>query len=163
VLTWDPTGPNACLKLGYQAHKIVIAEQPGSNYVAKFRGVLQGLEARKAQLHQAYGSIVVDCASTAADKLHEDAKRTPKNANNPDIRAPYFELGIWFREFVNRVVDLGLPSVWLAWQTEGGIHEEKNAQGQKVSTMEWGGADVLGRAGRSQFHPREDKDRRRLA
>lgn len=147
VLAIDDTGPDACLNLGYRPLKMRFRDEdyPGVPFHQRVKMALGTLEARKAQLKLQHGAIIIDDASTLANRLHEDAKREPKNARNPDMRAPFFELGVWFKEIINRVADLGLPSIWLSWLTEGNIEKTKDAQGRDQVRMEMGGADILGR------------------
>lgn len=140
VLAWDEHGPDACVKLGYIAHAIRMRSQPGATNIEKARYTLRTMEANKSAYLQQYGSIVVDCASVCATLFHEDAKGTPKNRNNPDPRAPYFELALYFKEFVQRVIDFGLPSIWLAWQADGSIGNE-----DKKERQELGGPDIMGK------------------
>jgi len=140
VLAWDEFGPDACAKLGYIAHAIRMGRQPGNSGVDKMRGVMRSLEQQKSAYHAQYGSIVVDCMSTAVGVFKEDAKNVPKNKNNPNTKAPYFELAEYTKEFVNRVIDFGLPSIWLAWQTDGHVAIEN-----KVERQEMGGMDLDGK------------------
>lgn len=157
VLAFDEFGPDACIRMGYQPHSIRIVRQPGNTWIEKARGVMRMLEQNKAQYQAQYGSVVVDCASTAAAAFHDDARNTPKNKNNPDVRAPYFEMALYFKEFVGRVIDFGLPSIWLAWLAEGGTSVEKEGD-RKIERQELGGPDVMGRklrnflAGRAQHN-----------
>lgn len=143
VIAWDRTGPDSCIRLGYQPHRILVHEQNGARYWDKAKNILDNLERNVMNLSKAYGAIVVDCASTMADRLHEDARRFSKN---PDPRSHFGELLLQSKEFINRVCDLGLPTVWLAWLKEAEIQQEAgNVQGApKKFKMIPGGPNILG-------------------
>lgn len=146
VIAVDDSGPLSCIDAGYYPHRVRLREEdyPGVAFDMRIRMALSGLTARRQELRQRYGSIVVDCGSTLADKLHDAAKRLTKNANNPQMQAPFFELGIWFKEVMNRIRELDLPSIWLSWQTEGFVQSEKDAQGRAKVTSHMGGPDIMG-------------------
>lgn len=146
VIAVDDSGPLSCIDAGYYPHRVRLREEdfPGCAFDQRIRMALSSLTTRRQELRAQYGSIVVDCGSTLADKLHDAAKRLPKNANNPQMQAPFFELGIWFKEVMNRIRELDLPSIWLSWQTEGFVHVEKDAQGRAKSTSQMGGPDIMG-------------------
>jgi hypothetical protein len=141
VLAWDKTGPDSCIKLGYQPHAIRIADQPGTRHWDKGRGVLDSLERNTAQLHSRYGAIVTDCMSTMVDRIHEDARRFSKN---PDPRSHFGDALMQAKEWINRIVDLGLPTIWLTWLREPEMNESKAPNGQTVRKFAMGGVNVLG-------------------
>ncbi len=141
VLAWDKTGPDACIKLGYQPHAIKIAEQPGAKNWDRAKHVMSTLENNLAAIRARYGAIVIDCVSTMVDRLHEDVRRT---STNPDPRSHYGEALLESKEWINRIVDLGLPTVWLSWLKEPFIEESKSPQGQKVKKMKMGGPAIIG-------------------
>lgn len=143
ILAWDRTGPDACLKMGYKVHALQILDQPGVWGIDKARSALAILEGNMPEFRKTYGSIVIDCASTMSDRFLDDARRKTKN---PDSRSWYRELGLWGMEFMNRVVDLGLPTVWLAWLKPPFIHEE----GKRIK-MEMGTAQIPGQDFKSKF------------
>lgn len=141
VLAWDKTGPDACLRLGYQPHVIKIGERPGGSYLSKMRDVLQWLEANIVQVRARYGSIVVDCYSTMIERLLEDGRKFSKN---PDPRSHYFDAEKGLREFLNRLEDLELPIVGLAWLSQAETHTENLGPGKTKSTFVPGGILVAG-------------------
>lgn len=146
-LAFDETGPNSCLALGYQPHKIVIADWPGATLWEKAYGVVQMLHANRANLTRTYSSIIVDCVSSMIGFLLDDYRRTTKN---PDPRYPYAEVGRQHLTFLNRIVELKLPSIWLSWMKHAEWVDEKSPAGQKVRTLHPGGALIEGRQIRSQ-------------
>lgn len=141
ILAWDKTGPDACVKLGYQPHAIRISDQPGTKNWDKAKGVLDMLERNAAQVHARYGAIITDCGSTMVDRLHEDVRRTTKN---PDPRSHYGDTLLQAKEWINRVVDIGLPTIWLAWLKEPEVQESKGPGGNVVRKFAMGGINILG-------------------
>lgn len=140
VLAWDPTGPIACNRLGFYPHVIPIIDQPGAHFWDKAQHALNTIETNAHQLRQRYGAIVVDCASTMVDRLHEDSRRFSKNTN------PMSHFGdalMRSKEFINRVVDLGFPTVWLAWLREAERVEEGTGPNKRVKFIP-GGPHILG-------------------
>ena len=141
IIAWDKFGPDSCVKLGFSPHVIRVADQTGERHWTKAQNALKSLESNIAAFRQQYGAIVVDCASTMADRLFEDARRT---SSNPDPRSHYGDLLNQSGEFMNRVVDLGLPTIWLAWLKEPEIVEDKAANGKKTRRSIPGGANIIG-------------------
>jgi hypothetical protein len=141
VLAWDPTGPVSCIKLGFHPHAIDINAQPGATRWAKAQGVMSSLESNITTLKERYGSLVIDCTSVMVDRLHEDARRYSKN---PDPRSHFGECLLQGKEFINRVVDLGLPTVWLAWARASETVESVQPNGQKARKLIMGGPNILG-------------------
>ncbi len=144
VIAWDPTGPDSCVRLGFNPHVIRVKEQQGARYWDKGRNVLDNLERNLGTISKTYGAIVVDCVSTMADRLHEDERRFSKN---PDPRSHFGGLLMQSKEFINRVVDLGLPTIWLAWLKEAEIVQEVGnaAPGApKRFKQVMGGPNILG-------------------
>ncbi len=146
VLAFDAHGPDACVRLGYHPHAIRIREQPGESTIERTRNALQMLHTNINYVRRRYGAVVVDCGSTMVMQLHDDAKNTPKNRNNPDTRAPYFDLGLYTKEVIRKVMDLQLPNIWLAWLMEGSTNTEKDqTTGQNKKSTDMGGPDIMGR------------------
>lgn len=143
VIAFDPTGPDSCIRLGYQPHRILVKEQNGARHWDKTKSALDTLERNAANLSKQYGAIVVDCASTMADRLHEDARRFSKNT---DPRSHFGDLLMQSKEFINRVCDLGLPTVWLAWLKEAEtIQSGASTPGAPKSfSRVMGGPNILG-------------------
>lgn len=141
VLAWDKTGPDACIKLGYQPHAIKIGEQPGTRNWDKARGVLDTLERNASALHGRYGAIITDCMSTMVDRLHEDARRFEKN---PDPRSHFGVALMQSKEWINRLVDLGLPTIWLSWLKQPEVQDTVAPGGQKTKKYVMGGPNILG-------------------
>lgn len=152
VLAFDDTGYVSCLKVGYNPHFIKVSAQSGGSFIEQTRTALKLIENNRATIAQQYGVIIVDCISTATERLHECARQLPKNINNPDTRAPYNEMGQWLREIYNRLRDLQLPIIYLAWQLEAqSIDTATGPGGQKRTAMLEGGADIMGTKARNAF------------
>lgn len=146
VLAFDPHGPDACVRLGYHPHAMRIRDLPGNSTFDKTKAALAMLHQNIDYVKRRYGAVVIDCASTMVMQFHDDAKNTPKNRNNPDTRAPYFELGLYVKEVIRKVMDLQLPNIWLAWLMEGSTSSEKDqSTGQQKKSTEMGGPDIMGR------------------
>ncbi len=138
---FDESGPNSCLKLGYQPHVMKVAKMSGLRTIDKARDGLTRLEANIVNLRNLYGSIIVDCASTMVDLLHEDARR----GKNPNPQSHFGDALMWSREVMHRLLSLGLPIWWLAWLREAETVEEKMGTGEvKVKKLIPGGANILG-------------------
>jgi hypothetical protein len=140
-LAWDKTGPDACVKLGYSPHAIKIPDLPGDRHWAKAQIALQTLESNITAIKQQYGSIIVDCCSTMADRLHEDARRFSKNTNP---KSHFGDCLMQCKEFMNRVTDLGLPTVWLSWLREAEVEETVMPNGNKKTRIIPGGPHIIG-------------------
>ncbi len=138
---FDESGPNSCLKLGYQPHVMQIKKLPGLRMIDKARDGLTRLESNGQRIHQAYGSIIVDCGSTMADYFHEDARK----GKNSNPQSHFGDTLMWCREVMHRLTNLGLPIWWLSWLREPETVEEKvGASEQKVKRVIPGGANILG-------------------
>lgn len=150
-IAWDRTGPDSCLALGYTPKAMRVADFPGvkvdtdgkpvDSFWAKARQVMQNLEQNKAELHAQHNALIIDCASVMSDRLFEEARRFSRN---PDPRSHYGDTLLWCCEFMNRVVDLGLPTIWLAWLKKSEMVEEKTARGGKVNKLLQGGPIITG-------------------
>ncbi len=140
-LAWDRTGPASCVNLGFSPHAIVIPDLAGDRFWPKAQAALATLEQNAAQIRSQYGSIIIDCASTMNDRLHEDARRFSKN---PNPRSHFGDALMQCKEFMNRVVDLGLPTVWLAWLKEAEIEETVLPNGNKKTRIIPGGPQIMG-------------------
>lgn len=140
-IPFDESGPNSCLKLGYVPHRILPSAFPGQKLWDRTRALMNELETNVATIRQNYGAIIVDCASTMVDKLHEDARRF---SGNPDPRSHFGDCLMQSKEFMNRLCDLGLPTIWLAWLRESEMIETKTATGGKNKKLVMGGPQILG-------------------
>jgi hypothetical protein len=155
VLAFDKTGPDSCIRLGYQPHVISVREYPqGKSLSERCRAVTQMLINNKAKLHEQHGAIVVDCASTMATWLLDESR---SNSTNPDPRSHYNDMMTWGVEFIHRVIDLGLPTVWLAWLSEAEVSEERVAPGApKKKKIQQGGVELPGKKFRKFIAGRAD-------
>lgn len=150
-LAWDRTGPDSCLRLGYSPKAIRIPDLPGQkvdpegrvadSFWAKGRAALAILESNRAEIVSTYNALIVDCTSTMSDRLFEEARRFSKN---PDPRSHYGDVLLWCSEFMNRVVDIGLPTVWLAWMKPAETVQDKNTRGQTTTRLVPGGPLITG-------------------
>ncbi len=113
VIAWDATGPDSCAALGYPVPAIKVGTRPGATWWERALGVLGDLERAKANggLNNV-GAIVTDCCSTMADRLFEDIRRYRPSK---DPRQNYGELLEQSRNYMYRILDLNIPSIWLAW------------------------------------------------
>lgn len=145
VIAVDDSGPLSCLDVGYYPHRLRLREEdyPGMTFDHMLRMSLGKLHQSLGALRQLYGSIVVDCGSTLASRLHTCAQKLPKNANNPRMEAPFFELGVWYRQTTQLIRDLGLPNIWLSWVTDGFV-EPANREERKPAKSIPGGPDIMG-------------------
>lgn len=156
VLAWDKSGPDSCIRMGYQPHCIDVMEFPshGTRPSEKGRAVVQMLAQNKTKLHEQYGAVVIDCISTMTSKFLEEARRF---SDNPDGRSHYNEMMGWGVEFINRVIELQLPNVWLAWLSEPEITEDRDAKGNKRKRVtQQGGVELPGKKFRKFVAGRAD-------
>ncbi len=145
VLAFDAYGADSCVRLGYHPHVMRIKDQPGTLTIDKARYALRTLYTNRDYVMRTYGALIVDCASTCAMAFHSDAQTLPKNANNNDTRAPYADSTLYLKEFINKVMEFGLPNIWLAWLMEGGTDSQKDeGSGQNKKTTRLGGPDIMG-------------------
>lgn len=140
-IPFDETGPNSCLKLGYVPQTMKPSAFPGVRLWDRAKSIMTELESNRAAIRSAYGALIIDCASTMVDKLHEDARRY---SQNPDPRSHFGETLMQAKEFMNRVCDLGLPTIWLAWLKEAELVESKTPSGGKNKKLLMGGPQILG-------------------
>lgn len=140
ILAWDRTGPDSCVKLGYYPHTLRIPDLPGAHHWDKARFALDTLEKNAAQIKASYGCLITDCASTMVDRLHEDARRF---SDNPNPKSHFGDALMQAKEYLNRIIDFGLPSVWLCWMREQEVVED-NINGRKIRKMIMGGPNIIG-------------------
>lgn len=140
-IAWDKTGPAACVNLGYSPHALTVPDLPGERHWQKGQAALKILEDNANAIRAQYGALIIDCGSTMADRLHEDARRFSKN---PNPRSHFGDCLMQCKEFFNRVVDIGLPTVWLSWLKEAEIEEINLPNGQKKTRVIPGGPQIMG-------------------
>lgn len=141
VIAVDATGPDSCTKLGFRVAHVKVRDQPGQFYHEKMRYLLNNLEGAIHAKQWPFSSIVVDCVSSLVDKmLYEDMQANPAK----DDRVNYKNVGKHLREFLHRIRDLGLPTVWLAWQREPIIEEKKLPNGNTTRRAVMGGPMIAG-------------------
>lgn len=140
-LAFDESGPNSCLRLGYQPHVIAPKKLPGATVWEKTREALNRLEQNAVSLRAQYGAVIVDCASTMVDNFHEDARRT---SQNPDPRSHFGAALMQAKETMHRLGQLGIPVWWLAWLREPETVEEPGPSGKKVKRVLPGGPNIVG-------------------
>jgi len=116
VLAWDDVGPDACAALGYPVEHYKMKRMPGRTLQEKANHVLTILENAKRSGTLPNTTIVTDCISTFGTALFDEAKQ--QNPHYKDSRKYYGDILPQLRSYFNRVKDLGLPSVWLAWQMD---------------------------------------------
>lgn len=141
IIAADASGPDSCAKLGFSMPHIKVKDQPGRLFWEKCQYVLNTLENAKRSGPFPFTSIVIDCASTLAEKLHmEDVREHP----SADPRKNYGAVLTQTREFMHRILDLGMPSVWLAWLRDPMVEEKTLPNGRKSKTTRLGGANIIG-------------------
>jgi hypothetical protein len=143
VLAFDPTGPDSCAALGYPVPTLKVRDQVGGTWMEKSRTALSNMEAAfRSKRAAPFGSVLVDCASTMIERLHEDAARTN---TNPDKRSTYGIILEQAKEIMCRLHDLQVPIVWLAWMKESFIEETPGGEGQpKKKRQIMGGPLITG-------------------
>lgn len=152
VISIDAGGVDSCSKFGFQVAHIKVKDMPGIDTAAKLNATLDAIE-RGMTSGKRPGSLVVDCMSTLAERLVAEESRVSKN---PDPRSHYFKPLNVIRDFMNRLIDLGLPTVMLAWLEEGGVREEKTPSGQKVRRQYLGGPSIMGGKAKAQIAGKAD-------
>jgi hypothetical protein len=141
IIAADASGPDSCAKMGFSMPTMKIKDMPGRTFWEKTQYVLTTLENAKRSNQFPFTTIVIDCASTLAEKLHmEDVRDNPSN----DPRKNYGNILTQCREFMHRILDLGLPTVWLAWLREPQVEEKVLPNGRKSKTTRLGGANIVG-------------------
>lgn len=140
VLAFDPTGPDSCASIGMPVPMMKIRDLAGATWMDRTRTALNTLEGVFRGKKAPFGSLVVDCASTMIERLHEDATR---NTKNPDPRAAYGVILEQSKEILSRIHDLGVPTVWLSWMRESYI-EESGEGAQKKRRQVLGGPLITG-------------------
>jgi hypothetical protein len=140
-IAWDRTGPAACVNLGYSPHALTIPDLAGDRHWDKAKSALKILEDNVHAIREQYGALIIDCASTMTDRLHEDARRFSKNSNP---RSHFGDCLMQSKEFYNRLGDIGLPMVWLSWLKEAEIEEITTTSGQKKTRVIPGGPHIIG-------------------
>lgn len=138
VIAFDPTGPDTCTDLGFPVPVVIPENEPSppddkdDSLFGKVRSTLAKLENYfKRGRTPPYNAIITDCASTMVDKLMNDDRRI-----NPskDQRRNYMNVLRQGTEIINRLTNLGVPTIWLAWLQEPFIETEddKKAPGAKA-------------------------------
>lgn len=142
-VAFDQSGPNSCLRLGYQPHVTGPHkfQQAGATVWERTKAMFASLEGNVQALRAAYGAIIVDCGSTMLDNFHEEARRFSKN---PDPRSHFGEALMQAKETRHRLRGLGLPVWWLSWLREPETVEERAPSGQKTKRLIPGGPNIIG-------------------
>lgn len=135
VLAFDKTGPDSCLSVGYQVAALKVDSQPGGSYFEKTRSALVTIEDVFRQRNRyPFTSIVVDCGSTMTNNFLREVK--PKFAHGKQVYGQVLDRS---REVMWRLIDVGVPIIWLAWIQEPFIEEDGK---RKIQHM--GGAAMDG-------------------
>lgn len=138
VLAFDPTGPDAAARIGMPLPHIKIRDEIGATYREKTKSLITKLEMHFANGQRPYTSIVVDCASTAADLIFEETSRL---STNSDPRSHYGEVLAVLKSLFFRLMDLRVPIIWLAWLREPETVQDKDT---KAKRFVMGGPQILG-------------------
>lgn len=132
VLAFDEAGVDSCAQLGYQVPCIKIGRLPGSSFWEKTQVALlqveQAFQNRRSDF--ALTSIVVDCASTMADKFMQEASAKYTN----QLQA-YGAVKTQCTQVMWRLIELGVPTVWYSWLKEPYIEEKGSGQNKSKKTV----------------------------
>lgn len=143
IIAADKYGPDSCAALGYAPTRIKLAEYPvpgveKPTYWQRSLEILENLEdVYVMRRRKPYSTIVVDCGSKQAELYYSEC------AHLKDGRARYGEVLDHCREFLNRLMNLGVPIIYLCWLAEG-YTEESGSGKNKTKRMVLGGPQILG-------------------
>lgn len=140
VLAFDALGFDSVAQFG-SCPGIKVKDQPGLSFWDKTTSALTTLENAFVHSRRAtpFTSIVVDCASTMADKFLQEARAK----GNKNQLQDFGEALKHSMEVLWRLIDLGKPLIFLAWLREG-FSETSGSQGQKKTVTKMGGALIEG-------------------
>lgn len=136
VLAFDASGPDSCAQLSNRPVAVIkVGQQPGSTFIDQTRFALDQIEnCFRSQRHN-FTSIVVDCASTMTARFFNESasKKTNKQQAYGDVLD-------WSSNIMWRLIELGVPTIWLSWLKEPYV-EEKNG---KIVKTHMGGPQMTG-------------------
>lgn len=140
ILAFDRTGPDAIAQLGYAASVIKIEDLPGDSLLSKSRNCLVNLEdIYITKKQKPFSSIVVDCGSTQAER-HWAANRGITNTLQR-----YGKVLEACTEFLDRLLELGVPIIYLGWLTKPWVEESGSKQeGTYKREQHKGGLNIRG-------------------
>lgn len=141
VLAFDQTGPDSCAKFGYQVPCIKPRDVPGSSYLDKCKFMIDAVEKMVAGGGPKPSAIVTDCVSTMVEKIVSETART---SNNPDTRSHYKPATEFVRDYLNRMREIGVPTVLYGWLREPFVQDTETKAGAKGKRMILGGVSVTG-------------------
>jgi hypothetical protein len=137
VIAWDPTGPDAAKRIGVSLPVLKVRDEMGSTYREKTRSLITKLELAFANGQRPFTSLVIDCASTMTDRIFDETQRT---STNSDPRSHYGEVLGVSKSFFYRLMDLGVPTIWLSW-----LREPETVTDKGIKRFIQGGPQVLGK------------------
>jgi len=136
VLAIDPSGVDSARRIGKSLAHFKVRDEPGETFKAKIRNVVEKLETYLVGKEHNFGAIVVDDASTLADRLFDEEQRY---SSNPNPKAHYGEILNACSSLYFRLTDLGLPIIWIAW-----LREPEKVTEKGTSVLIPGGPHILG-------------------
>lgn len=141
VLAFDPTGPDSTAGINLPVPVLKVKNESGATYWDKTQSAIAKIERPFLMGKRPYGSIVVDCGSKMSDHVFADS-RGMRKAKDP--RQNYGELLERSGEVYQRLSQLGVPVIWLAWLREPWEEQSENQHGQKVKRLVLGGPLMMG-------------------
>ncbi len=138
VVAFDETGPDSAARLGSPLWHLKISGEIGNTTAVKMQSAIRKLETAFKGGARPHNAIVVDCCSTMCDRLFDDAQRFSKNS---DPRSHYGDVLNASRSFFYRLLDLGVPTIWIAWLREPETVKDKGGGDRFIA----GGPQVLGK------------------
>lgn len=136
VLAADASGPDSCAQLSNRPVACIkIGQQPGATFWDQTRYSVDQIEnCFKTQRHN-FTSLVVDCGSTLTARLFNDSASKKTNKQQA-----YGEVLLQCGELMWRLLELGIPTIWLSWLKEP-YNEEKNG---RIVKAHMGGLQMTG-------------------
>lgn len=140
ILAFDRTGPDAIAQLGYAASVVKVEDLPGASIFDKSKNCLTNLEdIYITKRLKPFSSIVVDCASTQAEKCWA----ATRGVNNTLQR--YGKVLESCTEFLDRLLELGVPVIYLSWLTKPWTEEKgSKSEGNYQVIQHKGGLNIRG-------------------
>lgn len=140
MVAFDRTGPDSCAQLGYAVPNVKIADLPGANIWEKSKNFLVNMEdVYISRRKRPYSSLVVDCGSTQANAYWTAAAAFTNKLQR------YGAVLEQCTEFLDRVMELGIPVIYLSWLQEPWTEEKGNTKdGNKQTIPHKGGLSIKG-------------------
>lgn len=140
VLAFDAVGFDSVAQFA-PCPGIKVKDQPGATFWDKTNSAITSLENafRGGNRRHPFTSILCDCASTMVDKFLQEAR----GALGGDPRRAFGDALNKSNQVMWRLIELGVPVIFLAWVKEGYLHTEGSGQAKR-SKYVLGGAQIEG-------------------